>query len=199
MKAAWKGRAACRGGDPDLFFPVGHSEAFAVEIEKAKAICRQCPVRSECLTDALNGPEKYGIWGGLTEEERAKQRRRNRRTAPRRQEVKECARCLIVKPVGKFFQRPEREGGRDAYCRPCCAERARERRAAKKGVAAVAEEEVVARLERERVRDPEALEAERYAPVSAERGYWNRPATNEHEERAARNRACPAASIKEDS
>lgn len=137
MNASWRWRAACRREDPELFFPIGYSEAFAAEVEKAKAICGACPVRGECLLDALGRPERYGIFGGMTPEERAKQRRRNRRAAPRRQqEEKECARCRLTLPVGKFYQRPEQEGGRDAYCRPCCAERARERRAAKKEVAA---------------------------------------------------------------
>jgi WhiB family redox-sensing transcriptional regulator len=133
---SWRDAAACRGEDVDLFFPIGYSEAFAVEIGNAKQICNSCPVREHCLAEALNVGDKHGIFGGMTPDERAKQRRRNRRTAPRRQQdVKECARCHFTLPVGKFYQRPEREGGRDAYCRPCCAERARERRAAKEAVA----------------------------------------------------------------
>lgn len=37
---------------------------------RAKAICRVCPVREECLETALAIKEPYGIWGGLTEQER---------------------------------------------------------------------------------------------------------------------------------
>ena len=45
----------------------------------------------------------------------------------------------------------------------------------------VTHEELMARLERERVSDPDALEDERYAPPPAERGYWNRPTINEQD------------------
>jgi hypothetical protein len=45
-----------------------------VRERKAKAICAQCPVRTECLDYALSRPEKYGTWGGLNEDERASER-----------------------------------------------------------------------------------------------------------------------------
>ncbi|MGS2645915.1 WhiB family transcriptional regulator [Streptosporangium sp. G12] len=48
---------------------------------KAKAICAQCLVRSECLDYALSRPEKYGTYGGLNEDERASERRRRMRRA----------------------------------------------------------------------------------------------------------------------
>jgi WhiB family redox-sensing transcriptional regulator len=77
--AAWKELAACREEDTDLFFPLGHRGEFAVQVEEAKAICRACPVREACLLDAINEPEKYGIWGGLDELERRQLRRNDRR------------------------------------------------------------------------------------------------------------------------
>jgi WhiB family redox-sensing transcriptional regulator len=77
--ATWEEHAACRGEDTNLFFPDGHRGEFVVEIEKAKAICRACPVRENCLIEALNSPEKYGIWGGLDENERGLLRRNDRR------------------------------------------------------------------------------------------------------------------------
>jgi WhiB family redox-sensing transcriptional regulator len=78
--ASWRDAAACRGEDVDLFFPIGCSAEFAPEIEKAKAVCRACPVVEDCLRHAITSPEKYGIWGGFTEQERAVQRRRWRST-----------------------------------------------------------------------------------------------------------------------
>jgi len=48
---------------------------------KAKQICMGCPVRTECLDYAVSRPEKYGMWGGLNEDERASERRRRMRRA----------------------------------------------------------------------------------------------------------------------
>jgi WhiB family transcriptional regulator, redox-sensing transcriptional regulator len=49
----------CRSGDADLWF----AEAPA-ELERAKALCGQCPVRAECLAGALRREEPWGVWGG---------------------------------------------------------------------------------------------------------------------------------------
>lgn len=43
---------------------------------KAKAVCQRCPVRGPCLDYALRNSIRYGIWGGLNQEERARERRR---------------------------------------------------------------------------------------------------------------------------
>lgn len=48
---------------------------------RSKALCADCPVRVDCLNYALSRPEKYGVWGGLSEEERAAERRRRMRRA----------------------------------------------------------------------------------------------------------------------
>ncbi|MUL39865.1 WhiB family transcriptional regulator [Streptomonospora sp. PA3] len=45
--------------EPDLFF----AEAPA-EVEAAKEICQDCPVREQCLADALERREPWGVWGG---------------------------------------------------------------------------------------------------------------------------------------
>jgi WhiB family transcriptional regulator, redox-sensing transcriptional regulator len=37
---------------------------------RAKSLCRGCPVRTECLADALDNRVEFGVWGGLTERER---------------------------------------------------------------------------------------------------------------------------------
>lgn len=60
--------AACRGMDPDLFFPErGESAA------EAKAVCAGCSVRAECLAYGieLNG---QGVWGGTAESNRKRMR-----------------------------------------------------------------------------------------------------------------------------
>jgi len=66
---------ACRGSDPDLFFP-DRGES----LEAAKALCAGCAVRDECLEHALRNGERFGVWGGTSERER-RRIRRQRRTA----------------------------------------------------------------------------------------------------------------------
>lgn len=69
----WRARAACRGPETALFFPpsnVERREDRQLREARAKAICRECPVRRECLEHALSVGETHGIWGGLNEAER---------------------------------------------------------------------------------------------------------------------------------
>jgi WhiB family redox-sensing transcriptional regulator len=88
----WQLRAACRDADSSLFFhPSGergpaHDERDAA----AKTVCARCPVRAACLGYALDAREPYGVWGGLTAEERQRallSRRRRRWRGARRQFV----------------------------------------------------------------------------------------------------------------
>lgn len=72
---AWRDRAACRGSDPELFFPVGASGVALDEIEAAKALCGSCVVKAECLQFALERNQEAGIWGGTSEDERRRLRR----------------------------------------------------------------------------------------------------------------------------
>lgn len=69
----WQLDGACRGADSSAFFhPEGErGAARRRRAEAAKAICAQCPVLTACRAHALAVREPYGIWGGLTEEERA--------------------------------------------------------------------------------------------------------------------------------
>lgn len=77
----WRDLAACRGEDPELFFPKGADGPWLLTIEQAKTICRRCPVLDACLTFALNNPVPDGIYGGLTEiERRSLTRARQRHT-----------------------------------------------------------------------------------------------------------------------
>src|SRR6516164_6683178 len=62
--ADWTTRAACKGTDPDELFVQGAAQ------NRAKLICRGCPVRTECLADALDNGIEFGVWGGMTERER---------------------------------------------------------------------------------------------------------------------------------
>jgi WhiB family redox-sensing transcriptional regulator len=63
-------RALCRQADPELWFPEPDEDDRA-----AKLICGWCPVRSECLAWAMDANEPYGIYGGLTPDERRRARR----------------------------------------------------------------------------------------------------------------------------
>ncbi|RAY13613.1 WhiB family transcriptional regulator [Actinomadura craniellae] len=73
----WTDDAACRGVDPELFYPIGYAaEVFKHQEAQAKAVCGGCSVRAECLDWALRAGEPDGIWGGTTPEERRYLRRR---------------------------------------------------------------------------------------------------------------------------
>lgn len=62
---AWVESAACASTDPELFFPEKGGSAV-----DAKRVCHSCPVRSECLDWALEGDERFGVWGGKSAVER---------------------------------------------------------------------------------------------------------------------------------
>jgi WhiB family transcriptional regulator, redox-sensing transcriptional regulator len=67
-------RGACRGEDPELFFPVTAAGPALAQVLAAKAVCFRCAVRAACLSYAL-ATGQAGIWGGTTQEERAAMRR----------------------------------------------------------------------------------------------------------------------------
>jgi hypothetical protein len=71
----WRTRAACLSADSELFFPTAEAGPLhEAQVAAAKAVCARCPVRVECLDEALvRIPD--GIAGGLTPEERRKLRR----------------------------------------------------------------------------------------------------------------------------
>ncbi len=78
----WQEDAACREHENTLFFGPDHQES---ELEKqsrearAKTVCHSCPVAEQCLEFAMDTNQKYGIWGGLTDRERASLKRRRAR------------------------------------------------------------------------------------------------------------------------
>lgn len=66
----WVGDALCAQTDPEIFFPEkGKSSA------EAKLVCRRCPVTEECLEFAIVTRQKFGVWGGLSPDERSRVRR----------------------------------------------------------------------------------------------------------------------------
>ena len=69
----WQLSAVCRGMDVDAFYhPAGERlDEKTARINQAKQICRRCPVISQCATWALRTREPYGVWGGMSETERA--------------------------------------------------------------------------------------------------------------------------------
>ncbi|MEX2587941.1 MAG: WhiB family transcriptional regulator [Actinomycetota bacterium] len=67
----WRQRANCREStDPDLFFPIGSTGPALDQIERAKQVCKPCPVKRDCLEWALETHQECGVWGGFSEEER---------------------------------------------------------------------------------------------------------------------------------
>lgn len=72
----WRQHSACRGVEPDIFYPPSDEEA-----EIAKAVCDACPVRQPCLEYALASRERDGVWGGATEKERRRILRQRRKSA----------------------------------------------------------------------------------------------------------------------
>ena len=65
QRPAWHDLARCAETDPEMFFPEkGES------VRPAKRVCAGCEVQAECLQDALDHGERFGVWGGLSERER---------------------------------------------------------------------------------------------------------------------------------
>ena len=65
QRPAWHDRARCAETDPEMFFPENGESA-----RPAKRVCAGCEVAAECLQDALDRGERFGVWGGLSERER---------------------------------------------------------------------------------------------------------------------------------
>ena len=68
---AWLGLALCAQTDPEAFFPEKGGST-----REAKKVCLSCEVRVECLEFALAQDERFGIWGGLSERERRRLKKR---------------------------------------------------------------------------------------------------------------------------
>ncbi|MGW7367981.1 WhiB family transcriptional regulator [Streptomyces sp. NPDC054841] len=76
-------RPACADEDPELFFPIGNTGPALLQIEEAKAFCRRCPLIESCLQGTLERGDNFGVWGGLSEDERRALKRRAARKRAR--------------------------------------------------------------------------------------------------------------------
>jgi WhiB family transcriptional regulator, redox-sensing transcriptional regulator len=75
----WSRKALCNEAQPDELFVRGAAQ------HRAKRLCSECPVKTECLAEALDNRVEWGVWGGMTERERrALLRRRPNVTSWRR-------------------------------------------------------------------------------------------------------------------
>ncbi|MFD7006229.1 MULTISPECIES: WhiB family transcriptional regulator [Rhodococcus] len=86
----WRDSAACRGIEPSMFFSPDNERGIARSHRESRArqICQDCPVLTQCREHALTTGEPYGIWGGMTENDRKRhtnraRRREHRPLAPR--------------------------------------------------------------------------------------------------------------------
>ena len=68
---SWQTDSLCAQTDPEAFFPEKGGST-----RDAKKICTSCEVKAQCLEYALQNDERFGIWGGLSERERRKLRKR---------------------------------------------------------------------------------------------------------------------------
>jgi WhiB family transcriptional regulator, redox-sensing transcriptional regulator len=75
-RLAWRVDAACKYLPTELFFPIGHGPRAQAQTNVAKAVCNACAVRAQCLDYALAANAQYGVFGGMSEEERREVRRR---------------------------------------------------------------------------------------------------------------------------
>jgi WhiB family transcriptional regulator, redox-sensing transcriptional regulator len=76
VNLSWRQSAACRGVDPEIFYPASEEESL-----EAKSVCGDCAVREACLEFALGSRERDGVWGGATERERRRMLRQRRKSA----------------------------------------------------------------------------------------------------------------------
>lgn len=70
---AWMAHGNCRAYAPAVFFP-----SDGVGVERARKICRNCPVAETCLEYALENRIDHGVWGGASERERRRILKRRR-------------------------------------------------------------------------------------------------------------------------
>jgi WhiB family redox-sensing transcriptional regulator len=101
-------RGACRQADPELFFPIAAAGPAAQQTEAAKAVCRPCAVRANCLSYAIEVmPE--GVWGGTTLEERHAARRRSIRRRASAQPPGTISAALTGESVTRAEHAPQQQ------------------------------------------------------------------------------------------
>lgn len=103
----WSYRARCNGADPELFFPPRDKALYSKIATEAKKYClgengtSHCPVRSQCLMDAIERDEAHGIWGGMSHRERNALVRKWKRKYKSSMTLEEYVRSLENKVHGK--------------------------------------------------------------------------------------------------
>lgn len=68
----WQLRGLCRDEDPEVFFLPDNARMGekTKRVNLAKKVCEGCPVIQECLSYALKSQQDYGVWGGMSQDER---------------------------------------------------------------------------------------------------------------------------------
>lgn len=74
----WMLDASCRGKNGDIWFPPFETTTPELNYAIARKVCNVCPVWRDCLTSGLR--ETYGMWGGLTPQERTPLQKESRTT-----------------------------------------------------------------------------------------------------------------------
>lgn len=111
----WRDEAACRREEGEEG-PDFHSED-PTEIATALSICAECPVRKECLSYALNGYERFGVWGGRTETELRRSLAIDQRGAP--VERKSKIHCPYCGESDNILELPPLNTRRQLHCQSC--------------------------------------------------------------------------------
>jgi len=113
----WREQARCLGMDPNIFHAEGRGSNLVTQ--RAKRVCAGCPVRDQCLEEALADPTHLGVMGGTTDDERRGMRRgrpQNWRAIVRAEQRTVAAEC------GTYagYKRHQRTDG-DEPCDACRA------------------------------------------------------------------------------
>jgi hypothetical protein len=120
----WRTRAACRGRfDLDFIDPRTPAEAT-----ECRSLCAGCPVREQCLGDALDNAEAWGIWGGLDTDQREQLAEQTGHPAPavlpahgmNSRYTKHGCRCAVCREAHTAYERARRERRRtgDPWVQP---------------------------------------------------------------------------------
>jgi WhiB family redox-sensing transcriptional regulator len=114
----WMDEALCAQIDTELFFPEKGGST-----KEAKRACSLCPVREQCLAQALADREAHGIWGGLSERERRKLVKAEDIPAPSRERVLSTDRLRALHAAGMT----DGQIAREVDCNTATVQRARSR------------------------------------------------------------------------